>query len=337
MQLSKSVLLAALGINSATAFTTCVSHGTAVRQSCPPLKGYLDNLSKDLYGPDGNPDPEAESREANKMDKDLIQNAGPSTFENFVDFADEFDGGDGQMGVAGDGNKQLEKMDNTPQFAKSKMMSAKNAWGTDTGYATQLLNQNPKMDTARAQQLENWANQQEVRAKNVQLREMSEAFDSQQSSAEEDWRQLAKFGVERNEEFDLDETFGPVTPGDTIDGVIELTSPVNRVATYDLPVSKEDLFIYAVISFMNQIIYLMHTFHTFQLRNPYMGFADFRAAFTPDTPMDWSVEPNEGSLMQKEDTVFVLKFKPQGTGVISGYLVIETEDFKKTYQVTGST
>lgn len=74
-----------------------------------------------------------------------------------------------------------------------------------------------------------------------------------------------------------------------------------------------------------------------QLRNPYMGFADFRAAFTSDTPIDWSIEPNEGSLMQKEDTKFIVKFKPQGMGLVSGYLVIETEDFKKTYQVTGST
>lgn len=141
------------------------------------------------------------------------------------------------MGVAGDGNKQLERMDNTPSFAKSKMMSAKNAWGTSTGYADQLRSQNPKMDTARAQQLENWANQQEVRAKAMQMKQMSEAFDAQQTSAEQDWRTLAKFGVERNEEFDMDETFGPVVPGDVVDGVIELTSPVNRVATFDLPVS----------------------------------------------------------------------------------------------------
>ena len=40
-----------------------------------------------------------------------------------------------------------------------------------------------------------------------------------------------------------------------------------------------------------------------------MGFSDFREAFTSDTPMDWSVEPNEGSLKQKEDTHFIVKFK----------------------------
>lgn len=74
-----------------------------------------------------------------------------------------------------------------------------------------------------------------------------------------------------------------------------------------------------------------------KLRNPYMGFSDFRAAFTSDTPMDWSVEPREGSLKQREDTHFIVKFKPQGPGLIQGYLVIETEDFKKTWQVQGST
>ena len=52
------------------------------------------------------------------MDKSLIKSFGPGSFADYVDFKDEFDGGDGQMGVAGDGNKQLEKMDQVPQLAK---------------------------------------------------------------------------------------------------------------------------------------------------------------------------------------------------------------------------
>lgn len=68
-----------------------------------------------------------------------------------------------------------------------------------------------------------------------------------------------------------------------------------------------------------------------------MGFADFRAAFTPETSMDWVVEPNEGSLSQREATDFIVKFKPTTPGLIEGYLVIETEDFKKTWKVQGST
>jgi len=308
MHLSTSVALSLVGAAStATAFVpSCVPNAQTTRAPAP-LKGYLDDLTSELYAPDSNPDPEDESREATKMDKSQVTSYGPGSFKDFVDF-NEFDGGDGQMGVAGDGQKGLEKMDNVPQMAKSKMMSAKNAWGSSTGYADELLKKDPKMDTARAQQLENWANQQEVRAKNLQLKAMADTFDQQQTSAEENWRTLAKFGVERNEEFDLDEEFGPVQAGDDIEGVIELKSSLNRVTTHDI-----------------------------SLKNPYMGFADFRAAFTPETSMDWVVEPNEGSLSQREATDFIVKFKPTTPGLIEGYLVIETEDFKKTWKVQGST
>ena len=93
------------------------------------------------------------------------------------------------------------------------------------------------METSRAQQLENWANQQEVRAKNQQLREMAENFDAQQTSAEENWRQLAKIGVERVADFDLDEEFGDVTVGE-VEGVIELKSALNKVTTHEFGVSS---------------------------------------------------------------------------------------------------
>ena len=335
MHISKSVAIALVGAASvATAFVPSCLPGAQTRSSSmAPLKGYLDDLTSDLYGEDSNPDPEAESREATKMDKSEIANHGPGSFKDFVDF-NEFDGGDGQMGVAGDGSgNALEKMDAVPQLAKSKMMSAKNAWGTSTGYADQLLESRPGMDTARAQQLENWANQQEVRAKNQQLKEMADNFDNAQPSEEENWRQMAKFGVERNEEFDLDEEFGPVTAGSDIEGVIELKTALNRVATHDLHVSVFDCLSYAQIDHLSLLTVFMAMM---QIKNPYMGFADFRAAFTADTPMDWSVEPNEGSL-SKEATHFTVKFRPVGPGMIQGHLVIETEDFKKTWQVQGST
>ena len=101
------------------------------------------------------------------------------------------------MGVAGDGNKKLEKFDNT-EIAKSKSMSAKNAWGTSTGYADTLVAKG--VDTARAQQLENWHNQQEVLNKRKQQRFMTDDFDQVGGEREdENWRELAKFGVERNQ------------------------------------------------------------------------------------------------------------------------------------------
>jgi hypothetical protein len=68
-----------------------------------------------------------------------------------------------------------------------------------------------------------------------------------------------------------------------------------------------------------------------------MGFADFRAAFTPGTGEGWTVTPSEGSLTKKEETNFIVRFKCQKPGVSQGYLVVETEDFKKTWKVIGST
>ena len=230
MHLSKSVTLSLVGVASSAAFVPACLPNTRTS----PLKGYLDDLTSELKAEDSNPIPEEESLEATKMDKSLVSNAGAGSFEDFVDF-NEFDGGDGQMGVAGDGNAGLEKMDAVPQLHNSKMMSAKNAWGTSTGYAEELRDKG--VETSRAQQLENWANQQEVRAKNQQLREMAENFDAQQTSAEENWRQLAKFGVERVADFDLDEEFGDVTVGE-VEGVIELKSALNKVTTHEFGVSS---------------------------------------------------------------------------------------------------
>jgi len=100
------------------------------------------------------------------------------------------------MGVAGDGKKGLDKeWTGEAQMAKSKMMSAKNAWGTATGYADDLRAKG--VETSRAQQLENWHNQQEVLKQRQAQRYMTDEFD--QVTAEESWRDLSKFGVERNE------------------------------------------------------------------------------------------------------------------------------------------
>ena len=61
--------------------------------------GYLDNLSRDeLYDTRGDPNPDiyAESREATQMSKDQVDRYGPGDLSQFVDFGDEFDGGDGR-------------------------------------------------------------------------------------------------------------------------------------------------------------------------------------------------------------------------------------------------
>jgi len=270
------------------------------------LMGYLDDLSADLYAPNADPIPEEEAREANVMEKKDIDRGGVGNWDDYVEF-EEFDGGDGQMGVAGDGSKGLDKFDMST-IAKSKSMSAKVAWGTNTGYAESLVAKG--MDTSKAQQLENWHNQQEVLAKRKAQRSLTDDFDGVSSNDDENWRQLATFGVERNQDFDLDESFGAVqAEAQNLEGTIELVGQMNAG--------------YAT--------------HEMMLKNPYMGFADFRAAFTADTPAGFSVTPSEGALKQKEATMFTVKFKVQQPGLVEGYMVIETEDFKKTWKVIGRT
>jgi hypothetical protein len=92
------------------------------------MYGYLDDLSKELYAPDGSSSMDEVDRSLTQMDKGKIDRYGAGSWEGFVDF-DEFDGGDGQMGVSGDGKKGLDKeWAGAAEIVKSKSMSAKNAW-----------------------------------------------------------------------------------------------------------------------------------------------------------------------------------------------------------------
>jgi hypothetical protein len=176
----------AVTIQSASAFMAPQPRSAAPTR----LMNYLENLG--AIPPEDEVE-EDDSREATKLSKDKVANAGVGSWEGFVDFQ-EFDGGDGQMGVAGDGNTKLEAFDMST-VAKSRSMSAKNAWGTESGYADDLRDKG--VETSRAQQLENWHNQQEVLQQRKQQRFMTEDFDNE--PVEENWRELAKFGVERNQ------------------------------------------------------------------------------------------------------------------------------------------
>lgn len=66
-----------------------------------------------------------------------------------------------------------------------------------------------------------------------------------------------------------------------------------------------------------------------------MGYSDFRAAFTAETGPEWTVTPTEGSLSGKKETEFIVKYRPNNPGTTQGYLVIDTEDDKWTFQVIG--
>jgi hypothetical protein len=177
------------------------------------------------------------------------------------------------------------------------------AWGKTTGYAETLIEQG--VESTRAQQLENWQNQREVVRARQDHRYMTDEFD--RISVDEDWRNLSSFGVARNQNFDLDQTFGPVIADPyKIHGTIELSGRMNRNEVYE-----------------------------FQLSNSFMGFSDFRAAFTPETSSEWTVSPSEGSLSGRKDTDFLVKYRPQSIGLSEGYLVIDTEEYKWTWKLKG--
>jgi len=302
-----TLLLLLVPIDTDAAF---VPNAPVVRANSPSntiMKGYLDDLSEELYAPNPDPDVEATTHAATDMEKKDVDRFGPGDYSKYVEF-DEFDGGDGQMGVAGDGNSQLEKIGafSGPSLVKSKTMSAKNAWGTSNGYADKLVEEG--MDTQKAQRLENWQNQQLVRKKQISRIAELDSYDSPDDSGEEDWRKLAAFGVERNEEFDLDEAFGPVKSGDDAE-IVELASQIGR-----------------------------NSIHEFKIKNEFMGFADFRAAFTADSNQnDWKVVPTEGALQSSKETEFIVRFRPNSPGISKATLVIDTEDMKKTYELIGST
>ena len=114
-------------------------------------------------------------------------------------------------------------------------MSAKNAWGKSTGYADTLINQG--MEATRAQQLENWKNQQELTNARQQQRYLTEQFDS--VTVDEDWRNLSKYSGERVANTDLDAQLGAVTPGQKIYHHIELTSRIGqpKIMEFDITVS----------------------------------------------------------------------------------------------------
>mgnify|MGYP001226038856 CR=1 FL=1 len=98
-----------------------------------------------------------------------------------------FDGGDGQVGVVGDGKNHMEEFDMSAEDSRGlkggrklnqmggreSKLNAKNAWGTTTGYADELAKRGMvEIDeygedklARRRQQLENWRNQEELRMK----------------------------------------------------------------------------------------------------------------------------------------------------------------------------
>ena len=78
---------------------------------------------------------------------------------------------------------------------------------------------------------------------------------------------------------------------------------------------------------------------SFKLTNQYAAYAPFTATFTPDSPYEFTVFPNEGVLEppgRGDGTVFIVSFTPTEYGKTQiGKLVIQTEEMQWTYEIRG--
>jgi len=260
------------------------------------------------HGPDVEPlsDNEKLGADFTKMDKDEIQQYGPGDFTQYTDSSSShlFDGGDSEMGLSGDGNTGIRQIgrDVSPHMVRTLGAKMDQAPSPSMSYTDALMQNNPGMDATRAQQLENWATQQEIAMSNRYSYMEEEGNYFQGTLMSEEYG----YGDSVNEDKAL--FASPIQPGDNVEGIITLRAPVYGVAA-------------------NEIV----------LKNPYMGYAKFRAAFVGDASNEWSVSPSDGFLKQHEATHFVLKYSPHSPGVSNAYFVVETEDFKMTWKVVGST
>ena len=166
--------------------------------------------------------------DATKMDKDQIQHYGPSSLDDYVDTPDTpdmFDGGDSEMGLFGDGQTGLTPFA-TPHMTTT--LGAKSDEGTlpDTmSYSDELLLNNPNMDTVRAQQLNNWANQREISMTN------SHSYIND----------VEEYNTSQEDQYDLESSFDhEVQAGNVIEReTIVLQAPVNSgTATHELHVKN---------------------------------------------------------------------------------------------------
>ena len=167
--------LALLAISSAplfaSAFSPAQSYCSNYQVSSSTSTGL--NYRSLHHGPDIQPltDIDRMGSSVTKMDKDRINNYGPGDFNEYVDHerTDLFDGGDSEMGIFGDGNNGLQKFgcDVTPHMTRTLTARYGETLPASTmSYTDELLQSNPGMDTVRAQQLKNWANQREISMSN---------------------------------------------------------------------------------------------------------------------------------------------------------------------------
>jgi hypothetical protein len=266
-------------------------------------------------------------------------------YEGFID-VEGFDGGDGQVGTVGSkGNfmptfKDRSSVSTGAANTKVKGESfggseskktQKITFGYTTGYADKLKESGmTAVDEygddrlmARRQQLENWANQQAHKSRQVKAREEF----AEQTGTNYDARRATDsyFETIANGVPNDDDKFtmikGDAKPKAATAAAVGLvkgpiTQKIEMTASYPRP-----------------------SFATIAVQNDVMGFAEFAVGFAEgSTPEDFQISPTSGELNGRRGapTELALVFKPNAPGgVREAFIVVQTEESKWTYHVVG--
>lgn len=260
-------------------------------------------------------------------------NYGPKDYEGFID-AEGFDGGDGQVGVVGDGKNHMEEFDMSAEASRGikggrklnqmggseSKLNAKNAWGQTTGYADELKKRGmveydeygeDKLQRRR-QQLENWRNQAELRLKkDHQMSELAALQGKEYRGLGKEGHYLSQFEKKTVEvvQAPVDAAaIGELKPGDILD-TFTIGARLNARGG-----------------------------QTLTIQNEFSLYSDFVAGFLPGASDAITVEPQTGTLNRRggEPQEFIIKFQPTNfEESYEGTLVIQTEDATWTYYVQG--
>lgn len=251
----------------------------------------------------------------------------------------------------GRGNVQYNDLpdenENVKGTTEARTVSARgNYFGRTTGYAEKFMDKytekdfrDHRVDSVRAQQMENWQNQQAMNAANRQsgqgtmfgspaqtgasnVRNRAGAYDPNAQSGDMAINKLEISQADLTKHLDdlasapaerLDgEEWGPVTAaGADLEESYALRAPAGGVQIQEIKV--------------------VNMFNT---------FAPYRVAFAPGASSEWSVSPTSGSMNRRDGApiAVTVRFNPNEYGEArAATLVFETEDMKKVYSLIGST
>jgi hypothetical protein len=169
------------------------SAGAFVIERSPHTRSSLStqlNYRSLHHGPDVEPLTHIERQgvDFTKMPKDKLDRFGPGSFDQYSDDIasnDIFDGGDSEMGLAGDGQNGLRQIghDVSPHLVNtmaarfsSEEEVASSPHTSIMTYAEELMHSNPSSNEIRELQLQNWATQREIASANRWMNEKTELY-----------------------------------------------------------------------------------------------------------------------------------------------------------------